>query len=269
MSPAHHHSAPGSAGSKIVGLGHFRPDRVVTNDDLSPRSWTPTTSGSGARVGIAERRFAGRGRHGRVDGRQRRREGARRGRAAPRRHRHRHRGHLHAWRRRSRTRPPRSPARWASTRPARSTSTPPAPDSATALAAADQAVRSGSSQERAASSGSEKLTVLDRPGRSGDRDHLRRRRRRRGGHARPTSRADRPGGLGQRREDHTDAIRHRGPQRLRSSSRRARPSSAGPPPRSRPVAIRAAEAAGVALADIDVLATTRPTCGSSTRSPRS
>jgi len=39
--------APGSPGSKIIGLGHYRPERVVTNDE-----WIQ------ARVGIAERRFA-------------------------------------------------------------------------------------------------------------------------------------------------------------------------------------------------------------------
>lgn len=47
----------GSAGSRIIGLGHYRPDRVVTNDELSQimdtnDEWIRT------RVGIAERRFA-------------------------------------------------------------------------------------------------------------------------------------------------------------------------------------------------------------------
>lgn len=49
-----------SAGAKIVGLGHYRPDRVVTNDDLAQTldtndEWIRT------RVGIQERRFAGPG----------------------------------------------------------------------------------------------------------------------------------------------------------------------------------------------------------------
>jgi 3-oxoacyl-[acyl-carrier-protein] synthase III len=47
----------GPAGSRIVGVGSFRPERVVTNDDLSERmdtndEWIRT------RVGIIERRFA-------------------------------------------------------------------------------------------------------------------------------------------------------------------------------------------------------------------
>ncbi|MEV4314332.1 beta-ketoacyl-ACP synthase III [Actinocrispum sp. NPDC049592] len=48
----------GPAGSRILGVGSFRPDTVVTNDDLSQRmdtsdEWIRT------RVGIVERRFAG------------------------------------------------------------------------------------------------------------------------------------------------------------------------------------------------------------------
>jgi 3-oxoacyl-[acyl-carrier-protein] synthase-3 len=47
----------GSAGSRIVGVGSYRPERVVTNDDLSERidtndEWIRT------RVGIIERRYA-------------------------------------------------------------------------------------------------------------------------------------------------------------------------------------------------------------------
>ncbi|TCO47966.1 beta-ketoacyl-ACP synthase III [Actinocrispum wychmicini] len=50
--------ATGPAGSRIVGVGSFRPERIVTNDDLSQRmdtsdEWIRT------RVGIIERRFAG------------------------------------------------------------------------------------------------------------------------------------------------------------------------------------------------------------------
>jgi 3-oxoacyl-[acyl-carrier-protein] synthase-3 len=49
--------ATGPAGSRIVGVGSYRPDRIVTNDDLSERidtndEWIRT------RVGIIERRFA-------------------------------------------------------------------------------------------------------------------------------------------------------------------------------------------------------------------
>jgi 3-oxoacyl-[acyl-carrier-protein] synthase-3 len=50
--------ATGSAGSRIVGVGSFRPERIVTNDELSERmdtndEWIRT------RVGIIERRYAG------------------------------------------------------------------------------------------------------------------------------------------------------------------------------------------------------------------
>jgi 3-oxoacyl-[acyl-carrier-protein] synthase III len=48
----------GSVGAKIVGLGHFRPEQVVTNEDFARRlntndEWIRT------RVGISERHFAG------------------------------------------------------------------------------------------------------------------------------------------------------------------------------------------------------------------
>ncbi len=49
---------PGSAGSRISGLGHFRPDRVVGNDELSQIMDT-NDEWIRSRVGIAERRFAG------------------------------------------------------------------------------------------------------------------------------------------------------------------------------------------------------------------
>ena len=47
-----------SPGSKIVGLGSYRPDRVVTNDDLSTVMDT-NDEWIQSRVGIAERRFGG------------------------------------------------------------------------------------------------------------------------------------------------------------------------------------------------------------------
>ena len=50
-------TAPTSPGSKIVGLGHYRPDKVVTNDDLAQIMDT-NDEWIQARVGIAERRFA-------------------------------------------------------------------------------------------------------------------------------------------------------------------------------------------------------------------
>ena len=48
----------GSPGSRISGLGHFRPDRVVTNDELSLIMDT-NDEWIQSRVGIAERRFGG------------------------------------------------------------------------------------------------------------------------------------------------------------------------------------------------------------------
>lgn len=44
-------------GSRIAGLGHYRPERVVTNDDLS-RVMDTNDEWIRTRVGIAERRFA-------------------------------------------------------------------------------------------------------------------------------------------------------------------------------------------------------------------
>ena len=49
------HPAP-VAGSTIVGLGHYRPERVVTNDDLS-KIMDTNDAWIQSRVGIAERRF--------------------------------------------------------------------------------------------------------------------------------------------------------------------------------------------------------------------
>ncbi len=48
----------GAPGSTITGLGHFRPDRVVTNAELSETMDT-NDEWIRSRVGIAERRFAG------------------------------------------------------------------------------------------------------------------------------------------------------------------------------------------------------------------
>lgn len=50
-------TAPTSPGARIIGLGHYRPDRVVSNDDLAQLMDT-NDEWIRARVGIAERRFA-------------------------------------------------------------------------------------------------------------------------------------------------------------------------------------------------------------------
>jgi 3-oxoacyl-[acyl-carrier-protein] synthase-3 len=50
-------TAPVVTGSRIVGLGHYRPDAVVTNDDLA-KIMDTNDEWIRARVGIAERRFA-------------------------------------------------------------------------------------------------------------------------------------------------------------------------------------------------------------------
>ncbi|MBM9465732.1 beta-ketoacyl-ACP synthase III [Nakamurella leprariae] len=49
--------APTSPGSRIAGLGHYRPEKVVTNDDLAQIMDT-NDEWIQSRVGIAERRFA-------------------------------------------------------------------------------------------------------------------------------------------------------------------------------------------------------------------
>jgi 3-oxoacyl-[acyl-carrier-protein] synthase III len=48
----------GPAGARIAGLGHYRPERVVTNDDLAQLMETDD-EWIRSRVGISERRFAG------------------------------------------------------------------------------------------------------------------------------------------------------------------------------------------------------------------
>lgn len=47
----------GAVGSRIIGLGHYRPQRVVSNDDLAQRIDT-NDEWIRSRVGIVERRFA-------------------------------------------------------------------------------------------------------------------------------------------------------------------------------------------------------------------
>jgi len=49
---------PAPAGSRIAGMGHYRPDRVVTNEDLVQYMDT-NDEWIRSRVGIAERRWAG------------------------------------------------------------------------------------------------------------------------------------------------------------------------------------------------------------------
>jgi len=52
-------SMPASvAGSRIVGLGHYQPPTVVTNEDLVARGVNTNDEWIRSRVGIAERRFA-------------------------------------------------------------------------------------------------------------------------------------------------------------------------------------------------------------------
>jgi 3-oxoacyl-[acyl-carrier-protein] synthase-3 len=45
-------------GSRILGLGHYQPSNVVTNDDLAARGVDTNDAWIRSRVGIAERRFA-------------------------------------------------------------------------------------------------------------------------------------------------------------------------------------------------------------------
>ncbi len=51
-------SAEGSAGSRIRGLGHYRPANVVTNHDLIARGVDTDDEWVKSRVGVAERRWA-------------------------------------------------------------------------------------------------------------------------------------------------------------------------------------------------------------------
>jgi len=48
----------GAPGARILGLGHYRPANVVTNDDLVARGVDTTDEWVKSRVGIAERRWA-------------------------------------------------------------------------------------------------------------------------------------------------------------------------------------------------------------------
>src|SRR5947209_6644413 len=52
------HAAPTRAGTRILGLGHYRPDNVVTNHDLIARGVDTDDEWIKSRVGIAERRWA-------------------------------------------------------------------------------------------------------------------------------------------------------------------------------------------------------------------
>jgi len=51
------HTLPAVPGSRIAGMGHYRPERVVTNDDLA-KTMDTNDEWIRTRVGIAERRFA-------------------------------------------------------------------------------------------------------------------------------------------------------------------------------------------------------------------
>jgi 3-oxoacyl-[acyl-carrier-protein] synthase-3 len=52
------HSPHGAPATKILGLGHYRPGNVITNDDLVERGVDTNDEWIRSRVGIAERRWA-------------------------------------------------------------------------------------------------------------------------------------------------------------------------------------------------------------------
>ncbi|MEP6599229.1 MAG: beta-ketoacyl-ACP synthase III [Actinomycetota bacterium] len=52
------HAAPSTTASRILGLGHYQPANVVTNEDLIARGVDTDDAWIRSRVGIAERRFA-------------------------------------------------------------------------------------------------------------------------------------------------------------------------------------------------------------------
>src|SRR6476469_7432371 len=51
-------SSPGPHGTRLLGLGHYRPANVITNDDLVARGVDTNDEWIRTRVGIAERRWA-------------------------------------------------------------------------------------------------------------------------------------------------------------------------------------------------------------------
>jgi 3-oxoacyl-[acyl-carrier-protein] synthase-3 len=51
-------ASPTVAGTRILGLGHYRPDNVITNDDLVARGVDTNDEWVRTRVGIIERRWA-------------------------------------------------------------------------------------------------------------------------------------------------------------------------------------------------------------------
>ena len=241
---------PASPGSRIAGLGHYRPDRVVTNDDLSQIMDT-NDEWIRSRVGIAERRFAGADESVASMGA---RAGAKALAEAG----------LHAGPRSTRSSSP--PAAWSPR-----SRTPPTQIAgalgihAPGLVRHQRRVRRlllrhrrrrpGGPDRRVAQRAGGRLGEahrLDQARRPGDRDHLRRRRRRRRGHRRRRTR-HRPGDLGQRREPHSRPSGSRAA--TATSSRRARPSSAGPPPRSPRWRSGRPRPPASQLADIDVLVT--------------
>ena len=52
------HTTPGVPATRILGLGHYRPANVITNDDLVARGVDTNDEWIRTRVGIAERRWA-------------------------------------------------------------------------------------------------------------------------------------------------------------------------------------------------------------------
>ena len=139
---------PGAPGARISGLGHFRPDRVVTNDELAQimdtnDEWIRT------RVGIAERRFGWRRRHRRLDGRARRRQGHGRGRTAAAGHRHGDRRDLQPAQPGPALPPPRSRGALGIHAPGSFDLNAACAGFCYGLAAADHAIRSGAAPQRA------------------------------------------------------------------------------------------------------------------------
>src|SRR5690348_18468817 len=51
-------TAHGAAATRILGMGHYRPNNVLTNDDLVARGVDTDDEWIRTRVGIAERRWA-------------------------------------------------------------------------------------------------------------------------------------------------------------------------------------------------------------------
>ena len=255
-------AAPNLPGTRILGLGHFRPANVVTNADLIARGVDTNDEWIQSRVGIAERHYAADGETvvdmAEAAGRN---ALAASGVAAD---------DIDLVLVATCTMPTPVPAAAPQLAYRLGIDSPGAFDVNSgcsgfmyALSTASAAVQAGHATQRAGRRG-RALLGLDRLQRPHDLHHPRRRGRRGGRRAERRGRA-RPGRLGQRRA--RSPTRSRSTRRPTSSARRARRSIAGPPRRWRRSRSRPAGGPASSPRSSPRSSRTRPTCASSTRSP--